>query len=303
MNFPDGIVLSDEVHDALSTGGAVVALESTLITHGLPYPVNLETAREAESAVRAAGAVPATIAIVDGGPTVGLDAATLERLANTPNLLKASRRDLATAVAFGRTAGTTVAATMALAHAVGIRVFATGGIGGVHRNASDTFDISADLHELSRTPVMVVCAGAKSILDLPKTLEVLETLGVPVVGYRTDHFPAFYVRSSGLLCPVRVETPSDAARLFAAHRRMGPGGCLLTQPIDEAIAIPERDFQQALDSAMAEAETQGIRGPNVTPFLLARIAAALGDRALQANRRLIVANAALAGAVARCGSD
>ena len=224
--MPDWLTVSDEVRAAVADGRPVVALESTLIAHGLPWPVNLETARESEAAVRAGGAVPATIAVLHGVPTVGLSDAQLEDLARAPNVRKASRRDLGAAVALKQHAATTVSATMALAHAAGIRVFATGGIGGAHRG-EEPFDISADLTELARTPVLVVCAGAKSILHLPRTLEILETLGIPVVGYRTDAFPAFYVRGHVPVPSVssRVESAPDAAALFARARAHGRRGC------------------------------------------------------------------------------
>ena len=295
--IPDWLTLSEEVAEAIEAGRPVVALESTLIAHGLPWPANLETAREAEAAVRAAGAIPATIAVWFGAPTIGLSAAQLEELARAPNVVKASRRDLGAAVGSKRLAATTVSATMALAHAAGIRAFATGGIGGVHRG--ENLDISADLAELARTPVLVVCAGAKSILDLPRTLEVLETLGVPVLGYRTDAFPEFYVRSARRL-PVssRVETPAEAAAAFAAHVRMGGRGAVLAQPCPEDVAIPEAEFREAFERAEREAREQGIRGAKVTPFLLARIAALTGGRTLVANRALIANNARLAAEVA-----
>ena len=295
--IPDWLTLSEEVAEAIEAGRPVVALESTLIAHGLPWPANVETAREAEAAVRAAGAIPATIAVWFGAPTVGLSAPQLEELARAPNVLKASRRDLGAAVGSKRLAATTVSATMALAHAAGIRVFATGGIGGVHRG--EDLDISADLGELARSPVLVVCAGAKSILDLPRTLELLETLGVPVLGYRTDAFPEFYVRSARRL-PVssRVETPAEAAAAFAAHVRMGGRGAILAQPCPEDVAIPETEFREAFERAELEAREQGVRGAKVTPFLLARIAALTGGRTSVANRALIAINARLAAEVA-----
>ncbi len=295
--IPDWLTLSEEVAEAIEAGRPVVALESTLIAHGLPWPANVETAREAEAAVRAAGAIPATIAVWFGAPTVGLSASQLEELARAPNVVKASRRDLGAAVGSKRLAATTVSATMALAHAAGIRAFATGGIGGVHRG--EDLDISADLGELARSPVLVVCAGAKSILDLPRTLELLETLGVPVLGYRTDAFPEFYVRSARRL-PVssRVETPAEAAAAFAAHVRMGGRGAILAQPCPEDVAIPETEFREAFERAELEAREQGVRGAKVTPFLLARIAALTGGRTSVANRALIAINARLAAEVA-----
>ena len=298
MAIPDWLAVAEEVRAALHAGRPVVALESTLISHGLPFPTNQDTARAAEQAVREAGAVPATIAVWDGVPTIGLAPAQIEELARATDVLKASRRDLATAVAQRRTAATTVAGTMYLAHQAGIRVFATGGIGGAHRDAGQPFDISADLVELARTPVLVVCAGAKSILDLPRTLEILETLGVPVIGYQTDRFPAFYVRDSGLPVSARVESPDDAARLFAAHTRMGGGGAVLAQPVDQEVALGADEVEAAIRKAEAEAESNRVRGGALTPFLLSRLAGLTGGRSLAANQALIVANARLAGQVA-----
>jgi pseudouridine-5'-phosphate glycosidase len=298
MDIPDWLAVADEVRAALGAGRPVVALESTLIAHGLPWPANLETARAAEHAVREAGSVPATIAVWNGTPTVGLSDAQIESLARAKDVLKASRRDLATAVTQDRTAATTVAGTMYLALRAGIRVFATGGIGGAHRDTGQPFDISADLIELARTPVLVVSAGAKSILDLPRTLEILETLGVPVVGYRTDRFPAFYVRDSGLPVSARVESAAEAARLFAEHVRMGGRGVLLTQPVAEDVALSAGEVEAAVAQAQQEATESGVRGGAVTPFLLARLAAITGGRTLRANQALIVANARLASQVA-----
>jgi pseudouridine-5'-phosphate glycosidase len=285
-----------EVRDALRAGLPVVALESTLIAHGLPWPVNLATARQAEAAARAEGAVPATIAVLEGRPTVGLGDAELEALAQAKEVLKASRRDLAVAVAQRRTAATTVAATMALAHRAGVRVFATGGIGGAHRDARQPWDISADLTELARTPVAVVCAGAKSILDLPRTLEILETLGVPVVGYGTSEFPAFYVHSSGEPVSARVETPGQAAALLAAHWGMGGAGVVLALPLPPEQALPAAEFERAW--VEAERSAAAVRGSAVTPFLLARLAELTGGKTLHINQALIVANARLAARVA-----
>ncbi|HJZ94037.1 MAG TPA: pseudouridine-5'-phosphate glycosidase, partial [Gemmataceae bacterium] len=294
----DWLTVNTEVRTALADGYPVVALESTLIAHGLPWPANLETARAAEYAVREAGAVPATIAVWQGRPTVGLTDAQIEQLASSDGVLKASRRDLALAAVKGRTAATTVAATMHLAHHAGIRVFATGGIGGAHRDAAQPFDISADLVELSRTAVLVVCAGAKSILDLPRTLELLETLGVPVIGYRTDRFPAFYVRDSGLPVSARVDAADEAARLFATHTRMGGAGAMLAQPASEDVALTTTEFDAALARAEAEAAAATVRGPALTPFLLSRVAVHTGGKSLKTNQALIVANARLAGEVA-----
>lgn len=278
----------------------MVALESTLIAHGLPRPLNRQTALEAEAAIRGRGAVPATIAVLQGVPTVGLDEEQLTALAESEAVAKASRRDLAAAVAKGKTAATTVAATMYLAHRVGIRVFATGGIGGAHRAPADPWDISADLTELARTPVAVVCAGAKSILDLPRTLEILETLSVPVIGFGTVEFPAFYVRTSGLPVSARVETPAEAASLFASHRELGGAGLVLAQPLPADWALDAVEFENALRLAENEAARRSIRGPALTPFLLARLGEITGGKTLQANRELIVANADLAAQVAGC---
>ena len=328
---PSWLSVSEEVAAALAVGRPVVALESTLIAHGLPWPANLETARESEAAVRAAGAIPATVAVMHGVPTVGLTAAQLEELARAPGVLKASRRDLGAVVGLKRLAATTVSATMALAHAAGVRVFATGGIGGVHRmecgmrNAEcgmgekdmarpgfefriphsafriqGEWDVSADLTELSRTPVLVVCAGAKSILDLPRTLEVLETLGVPVLGYRTETFPEFYVRreAGGLPVSARVESAEEAAAVFDAHVRLGGAGAVLAQPCPADVAVSADEFDAALAVANGEAERAGVAGPRLTPFLLKRLAELTGGLTLAANRALIVRNATLAAEVA-----
>jgi pseudouridine-5'-phosphate glycosidase len=292
---PSWLHVAPEVAAARAAGRPIVALESTLIAHGLPWPTNLETAREAEDAVRSAAAVPATVAVWHGTPTVGLTADQIEKLSRADGVFKASRRDLGAAVGLKRLAATTVSATMALAHAAGIRLFATGGIGGAHREG-EPFDISADLVELSRTPVLVVCAGAKSILHLPRTLEILETLGVPVLGYRTDEFPQFYVRTDRAVLPIsaRVESPGEAAAVFAAHVRMGGRGAVLAQPCPAEVAIPPDVFDAALARASDEARQTGVTGPAVTPFLLKRLAELTDGKTLVANRALIVANARLA---------
>ena len=310
--------VAPEVAAALRSGRPVVALESTLIAHGLPWPLNLETAREAEAAVRDEGAVPATIAVWQGRATIGLDVAQLERLATAAAVRKASRRDLAAAISQGATAATTVAATMFLAHCAGVRLFATGGIGGVHPlriadcrlqissdnphsalcNLQSMWDVSADLHELARTPVAVVCAGAKSILDLPATLEVLETLGVPVVGFGTETFPAFYLRSSGLPVGACVETPEETAALLAAHWQFAGAGIVVAVPLPEEDALDPEEFAAALERAERLADEAHVRGPALTPFLLARLAELTGGRTLRANRALIVANARLAARIA-----
>ncbi len=275
--------VSGEVAAAVDYGRPVVALESTILSHGMPYPTNLETARDGEAVVRVHGL------------RVGLDYAALERLARGPGVVKASRRDLAAVLAGGATAGTTVAATLYAAHLAGIGVFATGGVGGVHRGAEQTFDVSADLAELGRTPVAVVCSGAKSILDIPKTLEVLETYGVPVVGYRTAEFPAFFSRGSG--CPVdhRVDSVPALAAVVAAHRRLGqPGALLIGNPVPDGAAIPAAEIDACVAKALVEAEQAGVRGKDVTPFLLARVAELTGGRSLAANVALVRGNAALA---------
>jgi pseudouridine-5'-phosphate glycosidase len=290
---------SSEVAAALREGQPVVALESTLIAHGLPWPVNLQTAQAAEAAVRSAGAVPATIAIWHGRPVVGLDAEQVEYLARNPGVRKLSRRDLAAAVVQRACGATTVAATMALAHAAGIAVFATGGIGGVHRRRDGAPpDVSADLYELARTPVAVVCTGAKSILDLPATLELLETLGVPVVGYGTHEFPAFFLASSGLPAPATVAEPAEAAALLQAHWSLRGAGVVLAQPLPAEQVLDPHTFAAALARAEAEAERQRIEGPALTPFLLRRLAELSDGRTLRANQALIVANARLAARVA-----
>lgn len=302
---PNWLAVSDEVRAALSTGTPVVALESTLVAHGLPWPQNLETARDAEAAVRAGGAVPATVAVWHGVPTVGLTPTQIEELATATGVVKASRRDLGAVVGLKKLAATTVSATMALAHAAGVRVFATGGIGGAHREA-EPFDISADLTELGRTPVLVVCAGAKSILHLPRTLEILETLGVPVLGYQTDAFPAFYVGEErpGTAVPgrlpvsARVDSAAEAAAVFAAHACVGGGGAVLAQPCPADVAVPADEFAHWLTRAEADAVAAGVSGARVTPFLLASLAELSGGRTLTANRALIVNNARLAAAVA-----
>ncbi len=296
---PEGIRCGADVAAARARGGAVVALESTLIAHGLPWPLNLETARLAEATVRDEGAVPATIAVMRGVPTAGLTDDELRELAQGAGVLKASSRDLAVAVAQRRTAATTVAATMRLAVGAGIDVFATGGLGGVHRGATETWDVSADLTALSHEPVAVVCAGAKSVLDLPRTLEVLETLAVPVVGYGTDEFPAFYVPSSGLRLAARADRPEQAADICRAHWSLSGKGVVLAQPIDPAAALGADEFETAFAEAERRAAAADIRGPALTPFLLARLAEITGGRSLRANQALIVANARLAARLAK----
>jgi pseudouridine-5'-phosphate glycosidase len=288
-----------EVRDALAAGRPVVALESTIITHGMPYPENVETARAVEAIVRAEGAVPATIAVIGGRIAVGLDAKALDRLGSAKGVTKASRRDLAAAIVAKADAGTTVAATMAIAARAGIPVFATGGIGGVHRGAETTFDISADLVELSRTPVAVVCAGCKSILDTAKTLEFLETQGVPVVGYGTDEFPAFYARTSGFKLDHRFDTPEAIAEVIRTERRLGStSGILIANPIPEADALDPKEMEAEILVALREAEQAGVAQKEVTPFILKRLHAGSGGRTLGPNIALIKNNAALAAKIA-----
>lgn len=298
MTLP--LVYTPEVRAALDAGRAVVALESTIITHGMPYPQNVQAARAVEAEVRAAGAVPATIAVMDGAIHIGLDDATLTALGQAQHVMKLSRADLAACIALGRMGATTVAATMICAQRAGIAVFATGGIGGVHRGAETSFDISADLPELGASAVTVVAAGAKAILDLPKTLEVLETLGVPVIAYGQDDFPAFWSRSSGLRAPLRMDSPAQIAAAHLMRARLGlPGGQLVANPIPEADEIPRAEITPVIEQALAEAEAQGIAAKEVTPFLLDRILALTGGRSLQSNIALVLNNARLAAAIAR----
>jgi pseudouridylate synthase len=291
--------LSPEVAAARRDKRPIVALESTIITHGMPYPQNLETAQSLEATVRAGGAVPATIAVLDGRFKVGLDAVTLERLASlSGGVAKASRRDLSAIAARNGAAGTTVAATMYIADLAGVEIFATGGIGGVHRGAEETFDISADLIELSRTRVAVVCAGAKSILDIDKTLEYLESHGVAVCGYRCDEFPAFYARTSGLRLDHRCDGPHDLARMVRLQREIGPGGLLIANPIPEDKALDAEGIERRIAEAVAEARSKGIVKKAVTPYLLGRIVELTEGRSLEANMALVRNNAALAAQVA-----
>jgi pseudouridine-5'-phosphate glycosidase len=291
------LIIHSEVQAALDAGRPVVALESTLITHGLPHPDNLEVARTLEATVRESSAVPATIAILGGQITIGLTGEQLAYLAKAKNVRKCSRRDLPIAVGRGEDGATTVAGTMILAHMAGIRVFATGGIGGVHRG--HPFDVSADLLELGRTPVTVVCAGAKAILDLPLTLEVLETQGVAVIGYGTDEFPAFYTRSSGLPIDVRCDTPQEVAAIVRAREDLNlPGGTLVAVPIPSEDELPAAEAEAAITTALTDAEAQGIKGKAVTPFLLARVSELTGEASLRANVALLVNNTRVAAAIA-----
>ncbi|MDF2142523.1 pseudouridine-5'-phosphate glycosidase [Paenirhodobacter sp. CAU 1674] len=293
------LTYAPEVRAALDAGRPVVALESTIITHGMPFPQNLETARAVEAEVRAAGAVPATIAVMGGHIHVGLTEAELERLAQAQDVMKLSRADLAVCLANNGVGATTVAATMICAQLAGIAVFATGGIGGVHRGAEDTFDISADLAELGQTAVTVVAAGAKAILDLPKTLEVLETNGVPVIAYGQNDLPAFWSRSSGLRAPLRADTPAEIAAAHLMRARLGlPGGQLIANPIPPEAEIPRAEITPLIETALAEATAQGIAAKAVTPFLLARIFELTGGRSLAANIALVLNNARLASRIA-----
>lgn len=298
MNRPV-IIHSAEVGAALDARRPVVALESTIITHGMPWPGNLEMALSVEAIIRDNGATPATIAVIDGVLHVGLDKTLLEGLAQAKDVLKVSRADLAYAMAAGRTGATTVAATMIAAHFAGIGVFATGGIGGVHRGAEKSFDISADLEELARTPVIVVCAGAKAILDVSKTLEVLETKGVPVVTCGSDAFPAFWSRDSGLKSPLRLDTARDIAAFQAMRIRLGiDGGMLVANPVPEANEIPRTEMETHIEAALQRADAQGISGKEVTPFLLGEILSLTGGRSLETNIALVRNNARLAAEIA-----
>jgi pseudouridine-5'-phosphate glycosidase len=297
---PAWLALADEVERALAAGRPVVALESSLVAHGLPAPHNLATARAAEQAVRDAGAIPATAALDAGRLVLGADAALLERLADpAAGAAKAGSRDLGPLLANGRLASTTVSATMRIAHLAGVHVFATGGIGGVHRGATTTFDISSDIDELAATPVAVVCSGAKSILDLPATLELLETRRVPVVGFGTDEMPAFYAATSGLRLAHRVDDAATAAQAVGAHLALpGAGGILVVQPPPPDVALPAEQVREWIDDGLAAAAAAGVRGGRVTPFLLAHVAEVSDGRALRANIGLILANARTAGEIA-----
>jgi len=295
MSAADLIDFSQEVADARAHNRPIVALESTIITHGMPYPRNVETARMVEDAALSSGAVPATIAVVEGRFRVGLSHDEIENLGRlSGGVVKASRRDLALVAARRGSAGTTVAATMYIAELAGIEVFATGGIGGVHRGAEETFDISADLVELSRTRVAVVCAGAKSILDIEKTLEFLETQGVAIVGYRCDEFPAFYARSSSFKLEHRCDGLRDLARMIRLQREIGPGGLLIANPIPEDQALEEAMIEERISEAVAEAKERGVGKKEATPFLLKRVVELTGGLSLEANIALIKSNAVLA---------
>ena len=300
MSFNKYLDVAPEVAEALAAGKPVVALESTIISHGMPYPQNVETALNVEKIIREAGAVPATIAIIGGRLKAGLTAQEIDYLGRTgAGVAKASRRDLPVLVAKKADGATTVTTTMMIAAMAGIRVFATGGIGGVHRGAETTMDISADLEELAETPVMVICAGAKAILDLGLTLEYLETKGVTVIGYGTDELPAFYTRKSGLGVDYRLDTPRELAEAFHVKRELGlRGGLLVTNPIPEQYSMDKATVDRAIDTALAEAKAQGVHGKAVTPFLLARVKDLTGGDSLESNIQLVYNNARLAAATA-----
>ncbi|MGM9605131.1 MAG: pseudouridine-5'-phosphate glycosidase [Faecousia sp.] len=295
MSMNSYLDVNPEVAEALASGKSVVALESTIISHGMPYPQNVETALNVEKIIRENGAVPATIAIIGGRLKAGLTGEEIEYFGKKGRAIhKASRRDLAVLCAKGEDGATTVTTTMMIAHMAGIRFFATGGIGGVHRGAETTMDISADLEELARTPVMVVCAGAKSILDLGLTLEYLETKGVPVLGYQTEELPAFYTRKSGFSVDYRMDTPAELAAAFKAQNDMAlGGGMLVTNPIPEEFSMPKDVIDTAIDQAIAECNAKGIKGKETTPFLLARVAELTGGDSLASNIRLVYNNAKL----------
>jgi pseudouridine-5'-phosphate glycosidase len=293
------MIRSAEVAGALTAGRPVVALESTIITHGMPYPQNLDMARGVEQLIRAQGATPATIAVMDGQLMIGLEDEQLEALAQRSDAAKLSRADMAICMAQGGTGATTVAATMIAARLAGIEVFATGGIGGVHRGAELSFDVSADLQELAQTPVTVVAAGAKAILDIPKTLEMLETLGVPVIAYGQDSLPAFWSATSALAAPQRLDTPAEIAAAHRMRAALGlPGGQLIANPVPLADEIPHAEIAPIIEQALSEAEAQGITAKSVTPFLLSRIFELTDGRSLTTNIALVRNNARLASEIA-----
>ena len=302
MNLNPYLDVNPEVAAAIAAGKPVVALESTIISHGMPYPQNVETALNVERIIRENGAVPATIAIIGGRLKAGLTAEEIEYFGKKGQAIaKASRRDLAVLCARKEDGATTVTTTMIIAHMAGIKIFATGGIGGVHRGAETTMDISADLEELGQTPVMVVCAGAKSILDLGLTLEYLETKGVPVIGFGTEELPAFYTRKSGFGVDYRIDTPEELAAAFKAQNDLGmQGGMLVTNPIPEEFAMPLETITAAIDKAIAECNEKGIHGKQTTPFLLARVAELTGGNSLASNIQLVYNNARLAAQTAKC---
>lgn len=289
-----------EIRDALAEGKPVVALESTIITHGMPFPDNVATARQVEADIRERGAIPATIAVLDGKIRIGLDDEDLDRLAKAENVMKCSRADLALSISTGRPGATTVAATMMAAERAGIKVFATGGIGGVHKGAEESFDISADLDELGRTPVCVVAAGPKALLDIPKTLEVLETRGVPVVAYGVDELPAFWSRQSGIDAGLRLDTAQEIAELLKTRQVLGDhGGVLIANPVPEADQIPQDEMAQYIDKAIEQASRQNVTGKAVTPFVLDAIYKLTEGRSLVTNIALVRNNARVAAEIAK----
>ncbi|NLB10509.1 MAG: pseudouridine-5'-phosphate glycosidase [Clostridiaceae bacterium] len=293
------LAIDPEVQEALATGKPVVALESTIISHGMPYPQNMEMARETEKIIRENGATPATVAVIDGKIQIGLSAGQLELLATAKNVAKVSRRDLALTLAGGRLGATTVASTMIGAHLAGIDVFVTGGIGGVHRGYEEHMDVSADLEELASTPLTVVCAGAKAILDLPRTLEYLETHGVPVLGYGTDYLPAFFSSASDNKLNARVDTPEEVAQIMKYSRELNfPGGIVVANPIPKESEIPAEEIESIIDQALAEEIKVGIKGKDSTPFLLAKIVELTEGRSLEANIALVFNNAKLGAQIA-----
>ena len=299
MNLKNYLDIAPEVKSAVEAGKPVVALESTILSHGMPYPENLTFAAEVERIIRAEGAIPATMAIIDGRMKVGLSAGELELMCKGENVAKVSRRDLPILLATGGTGATTVASTMILASLAGIPVFATGGIGGVHRGAETTMDISADLEELAHTPVMVICAGAKSILDLGLTLEYLETMGVPVLGYNTDQFPAFYCRKSGFGVDYTAKSAAEIAKIARTKWDLGlNGGMLIGNPVPEEYALDFDEMSAVIDKALAAAKEDGVRGKNITPYLLAHIVEYTGGKSLATNIQLAYNNARLAAKVA-----
>lgn len=302
MKMNQYLDVAPEVAEALAAGKPVVALESTIISHGMPYPKNVETALLVEQTIRENGAVPATIAVIGGRLKAGLSKDEIEHLGKSGRAVaKASRRDLPVLVARGEDGATTVTTTMIIAHMAGIKIFATGGIGGVHRGAEVTMDISADLEELAQTPVMVVCAGAKSILDLGLTLEYLETKGVPVIGYGTEELPAFYTRKSGFGVDYRVDSPEELAAIFKAQRDLDyKGGMLVTNPIPEEYAMDKTIIDAAIEKALSEAKEQGIHGKETTPFLLAKVVELTGGDSLESNIKLVLNNAKVAALTAAC---
>jgi pseudouridine-5'-phosphate glycosidase len=300
MNFNNYLNITEEVKTALAENKPVVALESTIISHGMPYPQNFETAMEVENVVRNNNAIPATIAIIRGIIKVGLTNADIEFLSSEKDILKASRRDIPVIISQKLSAATTVSATIICANIASLKIFATGGIGGVHRNAQQTFDISADLTELAQTPIVVVSAGIKSILDIGLTLEYLETLGVPVIGYKAEEFPAFYTRESGYKVNYRLDTPEEIADVFITKQKLGlNGGIIIANPIPEEYSIDKKLIDEAIKKALKSAEKKGIKGKDVTPFLLSEIKNITKGASLDANIKLVLNNAKLAAEISR----